>query len=54
MPSKSAKQHRFMAAIAHGMKPRKKNAPSKAVAREFIDADKRSGRYGKLSDALEK
>lgn len=41
MPSKSAKQHRYMEAIAHGMKPRSKNAPSKKVAREFVAADKR-------------
>jgi len=38
MPAKSAKQFRFMAGIAHGMKPRKGNGagPSKEVAEEFI------------------
>lgn len=40
MPSKSAKQHRFMEGIAHGMKPKKKGAPSVAVAKDFVDADK--------------
>lgn len=39
MPSKSAKQHRFMEAVAHGMKPRK-GGPSAAVAKEFVAADK--------------
>lgn len=39
MPSKSAKQHRFMEMIAHGGKPKKKGAPSKAVAQDFVDAD---------------
>lgn len=40
MPSSSAKQHRFMEGIAHGMKPRKGKGPSVAVAKEFVAADK--------------
>lgn len=40
MPSKSAKQHRFMEAIAHGMKPKGGKGPSLAVAKEFVAADK--------------
>lgn len=40
MPSKSAKQHRFMEGIAHGMAPRKGKGPSVAVAKEFVAADK--------------
>lgn len=36
MPAKSAKQYRFMAGIAHGMKPNKGLGPSPAVAEEFI------------------
>ncbi len=40
MPSKSAKQARLMAGIAHGMKPKKKGAPSVKVAKEFNQADK--------------
>jgi hypothetical protein len=40
MPSKSAKQHRFMELIAHGGKPRGGKGPSQAVAREFVEADK--------------
>jgi hypothetical protein len=39
MPSKSAKQHRFMEGIAHGMKPRGGKGPSVAVAKEFVAAD---------------
>ena len=40
MPSKSAKQHRFMEGIAHGMKPRSGKGPSVKVAQEFVAADK--------------
>lgn len=36
MPAKSAKQYRFMAAVAHGMKPKNGVGPSKAVAEEFV------------------
>lgn len=37
MPAKSAKQYRFMAGIAHGMKPKKRGAgPSQEVAEEFV------------------
>lgn len=39
MPSTSPKQHRFMLAIAHGMKPHK-GGPSPAIAREYVQADK--------------
>lgn len=34
-----------MAAILHGWKPPGKNAPSPAVAAEFIAADKAKGQY---------
>ncbi len=36
MPAKSAKQFRFMAGIAHGMKPNKGVGPSPDVAEEFV------------------
>jgi len=36
MPAKSAKQFRFMAGIAHGMKPKSGLGPSKDVAEEFV------------------
>lgn len=39
MPAKSAKQFRFMAGIAHGMKPKGKNkgvGPSQEVAEEMV------------------
>lgn len=45
MPSKSEKQHRYMQAIAHGWKPKGKNAPSKKVAKEYIAADKAKRLY---------
>lgn len=38
MPAKSAKQYKFMQAIAHGTsKMASAAAPSKEVAKEFID-----------------
>jgi hypothetical protein len=37
MPAKSAKQLRFMQAVAHGAKPFKGTGPSKEVAREFVE-----------------
>jgi len=37
MPAKSAKQYRFMQAIAHGATPNKGIGPSPTVAREFIE-----------------
>lgn len=39
MPSSSKKQAKFMAAVAHGMKPKGGKGPSKAVAKEFHKAD---------------
>ena len=41
MPSVSKKQARFMAAVAHGWKPKAKKAPPIAVAKEFASADKK-------------
>ena len=49
MPSTSDKQHRFMEAIAHGAKPKSGHGPSKAVAKEFVDADEGKGLGDKLS-----
>jgi hypothetical protein len=40
MPSKSAKQHRYMEMIAHGGTPYGGKGPSPAVAKEFVQADK--------------
>lgn len=37
MPAKSAKQYRFMQAMAHGEKSKKGIGPSEAVAKEFVD-----------------
>jgi len=41
MPSKSAKQHRFMEAAAHNAAFAKRAGISQSVAREFVSADKR-------------
>jgi hypothetical protein len=41
MPSKSAKQHRFMEAAAHNPKFAKKAHIPQKVAKEFVAADKR-------------
>jgi hypothetical protein len=41
MPSKSAKQRRFMAAAAHSPKFAKEAGISQKVAREFHSADKK-------------
>jgi hypothetical protein len=40
MPSKSQAQHNYMEMLAHGGKSNKGKGPSKAVAREFVAADK--------------
>ena len=52
MPAKSAKQFKFMAAVAHGMKPHEGD-PSKKVAKEFVDATPESRRK-KFRKALTK
>ena len=39
MPSKSQKQARFMAAVAHGFKPKNRKAPPIAVAKDYMRAD---------------
>ena len=52
MPAKSAKQYKFMAGIAHGMKPFD-GGPSPKVAKEFVDKtppEKRSMFMKKKSD----
>ena len=40
MPSKSKAQSRLMHGVAAGSIPPRKGGPSKAVAREFVAADK--------------
>lgn len=44
MPSKSAKQKRFMAAAAHNKAFARKAGISQKVAREFNKADQRKGK----------
>lgn len=43
MPSRTLRQARFMAAVAHGIKPRSGHGPSRAVAKDFVRADMKSG-----------
>lgn len=41
MPSKSPAQAKLMRAVAHGWKPDRIKGPSRAVAQEFVEADKK-------------
>lgn len=50
MPSKSAKQHRFMEAAAHNPEFAKKAGIPVSVAKEFVDADRKR----KVAQALTK
>jgi len=45
MPSTSAKQAKFMAAVAHGWHPTGEKGPTQAQAQEFHEADKRVGKW---------
>jgi hypothetical protein len=45
MPSKSKKQHDTMQAAAHSEKFAKKVGIPQDVAQEFVDADKKAGKY---------
>lgn len=45
MPSKSAKQHRFMEAVAHNSKFAKKAGVPQSVGKDFAAADKSSGKF---------
>lgn len=47
MPSKTKKQHDFMQAVAHGMKPRAGH-PSKEVAEEFVKKDSFNQAFKKI------
>ena len=54
MPSKSARQARFMRAVAHGFKPDRVEGPPVSVAREFVRADQRKKRRGAIKKAISK
>ena len=45
MPSKSAKQHRTMVAAAHSKSFAKKVGIPMKVAKEFVAADKKTGKF---------
>lgn len=50
MPSKSSKQAKFMAAVAHNAKFAKKVGVPQSVGREFNEADKERKRASKIYD----
>lgn len=49
MPSKSAKQHRLMQAVAHNPVFAKKVGIPVSVGKEFTAADKKAGKYQQSS-----
>ena len=53
MPSKSAKQKRFMAAAAHNAEFAAEAGISQTVAREFHEADKRKARRSSIRKAID-
>lgn len=54
MPSKSAKQHRFMEIAAHDKSFAKKADIPQSVAREFVAADSRKDRRMNIAKHLTK
>jgi len=44
MPSKSAKQHRFMEMVAHDPSAAKRVGVPQSVGKDFVQADKREGK----------
>ena len=51
MPAKSSKQYGFMQGILHGSITGGKSAPSRSVAREFVDATPAKKRH-KFAEVL--
>ena len=54
MPSTSAKQHRFMEAVAHDPKFAKKAGVPQSVGQDFAEADKREGLRKTIKSAMRK
>ena len=54
MPAMSKKQFRFMAAIAHGAKMKKKAGISEEKAKEYISHNKGEAEYSKLPEETSK
>lgn len=46
MPSKTKKQHDLMEAVAHDPKFAAKAGIPQKVGKDFVDADKKSGKFG--------
>lgn len=51
MPSTSQKQHDFWEAAYHNPDFRKKAGVSKSVAKDYLDADKKEGKYQSQSQS---
>ncbi len=49
MPYKSEAQGRLMRAVAHGWKPTRIEGPTRAVAKEFVEAEKKGKRRGGMA-----
>lgn len=47
MPSSSRKQHNFMEMLAHNPDLARKKGPTVKVAKEFVAADKATGKFRK-------
>lgn len=54
MPSTSAKQHRFMEAVAHSAKFARKAGVPQSVGKDFAAADKASGKKFSAKHAKKK
>jgi hypothetical protein len=54
MPSKSSKQERFMAAIAHNKDFAKKAGVPQEVGKEFNNADKKKPKHERMYTASQK
>lgn len=51
MPSKSQRQHNFMEMIAHDPRIAKQKGISPKVGKDFVEADKASGKFRKKKKA---
>lgn len=54
MPSTSDKQHKFMLAAAHDKKFADKAKISQAVAKDFVDADKKEDKRSRTQKMIDK
>jgi hypothetical protein len=52
MPSSTKRQHRFFEAVKHSPKLQRETGVSQKVADEYVEADKRAGKFQKNSNPL--